>query len=198
MKKQNKNRIVFLDLPKTRVYLRPHQKEDAFFFCQSINNEGIAMYLNHHNPLSLRVEEQWLEDEPKKVANDRYCSIVLKKTDEVIGTIGIHDINWINGTGTTGTFIGREDLLGKGLGTEAKMLWLKYCFLNLNLRQIYSRVIEFNGRSLRYAEKCGYREVGRLPADQYRNGTYHDLIYLMVTKEDWLPLWEEFSKKLAK
>lgn len=183
-----------MDSPHTRVYLRPQQKEDLLFYCQSINNEKIARFLNHHNPLSMKSEEEWFESLPKREFNNRYCAIVLKKTDEVIGSIGIHDINWVNGTGTTGTFIGREDLLGKGLGTEAKMLWLKYCFLGLNLRQIYSWVIQYNGRSLRYAEKCGYKEIGRKPNDQYREGTYHDLIFLMVTKIDWMPLWEKFSK----
>lgn len=185
-------KIVFADLPKTRVYLRPHEKGDLPFFCQALNNEGISKYLSRHTPVMLQEEEEWFESRAKKKDNSRACSIVLKENNQIIGSIGLYDIDWISRTATTGSFIGREDLLGKGLGTEAKMLWLKHAFLEINLRRIYSRVAGFNGRSLRYAQKCGYKEVARLPEHVFREGLYHDLVYLVVTQEQWIPLWNKF------
>jgi RimJ/RimL family protein N-acetyltransferase len=83
-----------------------------------------------------------------------------------------------------------------GLGTEAKMLWLKYAFFNLNLRQVYSSAIAFNTRSQKYSKKCGYKEIGRIPNHQYIDGLYHDIVTLMVTREDWEPLWREFEIKM--
>lgn len=190
------NHVVFLELPKTRVYLRPAEKGDLPFFRQTLNKESIAKFLTHHNPVLEAEEDQWFENLLKHKENTRHCSIVLKDNNELIGSIGLQNINWVNRTASTGTFIGREDLLGQGLGTEAKMLWLKYAFLTLNLRLICSGVYGFNGRSMGYAKKCGYREVGRHPKFVFRNGEYHDLVHFMVTIEEWLPLWEEFEAKM--
>lgn len=188
--------VVFMDLPQTRVYLRPPEKSDLPFFRRALNDERISRFLLHHHPVLEWEEEHWFEDLPKRKENNRLCAIVLKENHEVIGSIGFHNIEWINRTASTGTFIGREDLWGKGLGPEAKMLWLKYAFLGLNLRQVYSRVYEFNGRSLGYARKCGYREVGRYPEFIFRDGSYHDLVHLVVTLNEWLPLWKEFETKM--
>jgi RimJ/RimL family protein N-acetyltransferase len=191
-----KLKVVFLDMPKTRVYLRPPERSDLDFFRQSLNKEAIARNLQHHHPLLEKDELDWFEGLSRRKETDKLCSIVLKETDEVIGSIGLHNIDWISRTASTGTFIGREDLQGIGLGTEAKMLWLKYAFLGLNLRQIYSRVYIFNGRSASYAKRCGYTETGRYNDHIFRDGSYHDLIHFVVTKENWMPLWEKFKQEM--
>lgn len=184
-------------MPKTRIYLRPPEKSDLPFFVRSLNNENIAVFLQGHHMVMEMEEEEWFQNLPKRKDRNRVCSIVLKETHEVIGVIGLHEIDWINRTAITGTFIGKEELLGKGLGTEAKMLWLKHAFLTLNLRQIYSRAYAFNGRSISYSLKCGYKEIARYPDATFRNGEYHDMVHLMVTREMWEPLWQKFVEKHA-
>ena len=190
------NRVVFLDMPKTRVYLRPIEKGDVPFLTKARNNEYLCKFMTEHTPTTIEEEENWHSEISKKKKDSQLCSIVLKDTQEIIGIIGLHNINWIDRTATTGTFIGREDVLGKGLGTEAKMLWLKHAFLTLNLRMIISRAYAFNGRSIRYSEKCGYRQIAVYPDFVFREGKYHDMIHLMVTREMWEPLWQQFEQKM--
>lgn len=108
--------------------------------------------------------------------------------------MAIHQIDWVNGTATTGAMIGEKEYWGKGYGSEAKMLLLDYAFNRLGLRKICSNVIAFNGRSKRYSEKCGYREEARRKAQFFRDGTYHDEIWLAVFRENWLPLWKKYQK----
>jgi RimJ/RimL family protein N-acetyltransferase len=182
--------------PKTRVYLSPVEKGDLPFFCRALNNENISRFLQGHHEVMEMEEEEWFQNLPKKKHTDKVCSIVLKETNETIGIIGLHRIDWINRVATTGAFIGREELLGKGLGTEAKMLWLKHAFLTLNLRQIHSSVHVFNERSIRYSLKCGYKIIGRFPEYTFRDGQFYDRVFLMVTREMWEPLWEEFEQKM--
>lgn len=189
--------IVFLDLPKTRVYLRPPEKGDLPFYRKALNDEKIAQFLRHYHPIMEQEEDEWLQSLPKRKETNRICAIVLKEKHETIGSIGLHDIDWISRTATTGTFIGKEELLGKGLGTEAKMLWLKYAFLGLNLRMIISRAYAFNGRSIRYSEKCGYKQIATYPQFVFRDGEYHDMVHLMVTREMWQPLWKDFKEKMS-
>lgn len=187
--------VVFLDMPKTRVYLRPPEKGDLPFFRQVMNNEHVARFLAGHRPMMEQEEEEWFHNLPKRKDSNQVCSIVLKEGHEIIGTIGLHQIDPISKTAETGACIGREELWGKGLGTEAKMLLLKHAFLTLNLRRILSRTYAFNGRSVGYSKKCGYREIGRIPEFIFRDGEYHDVILLLVTRESWKLLWKEFEEK---
>jgi len=189
-------RPVFLSLSKTRVYLSPVQESDLAFFQRIMNDERISRFLLTRTIVGEVDEREWHENIAKRKQTDRTCAIVLKETDEIIGNIGLHMIDWVSRTAATGTVIGKEDLLGKSLGTEAKMLMLKYAFLELNLRMIISRAYAFNGRSIRYSEKCGYKQVAVYPDFIFRDGKYHDLIHLMVTREMWEPLWIEFEKKM--
>lgn len=182
--------------PGTRVYLSPVEKGDLPFFVEAINNEEISQFLQGHYPTTIQDEENWFDRVSRRKESDSIFSIVLKQTNEAIGVIGLHNIKSIDKTASTGAFIGREDLLNKGLGTEAKMLMLKHAFLELNLRIIISRAYAFNGRSIRYSEKCGYKKIAVYPDFIFRNGKYHDLIHLMVTREMWEPLLEEFEDKM--
>ncbi|MEX0916909.1 MAG: GNAT family protein [Candidatus Paceibacterota bacterium] len=106
-------------------------------------------------------------------------------TPEVIGTVGFGEIDYINRTATTGTMI-VEEARGKGYGTEAKHLLLAYAFNALNLRAVKSHVYAFNKASLRVQEKCGYKEVARLPGWCERGNEFFDEVILIVTYEEWL------------
>lgn len=189
-------RPVFMSRPGTRVYLSPVEKGDLPFFAKAMNNEEISRFLLERHPTTLEDEEEWYKRVSKRQESDCTFVIVLKETNEAIGVLGLHRINRTDRTATTGAFIGREDLLGKGLGTEAKMLALKHAFHELNLRMIISRVYAFNGRSIRYSEKCGYKKIAVYPDWIFRDGKYHDLIHLMVTREMWEPLWQEFEERM--
>jgi RimJ/RimL family protein N-acetyltransferase len=121
-------------------------------------------------------------------------AIVDKENDALIGAIGLHRIDRQNMTAATGTSIGNKEYWGKGYGTEAKMLLLEFAFNELNLRKIYSDVIGYNERSLKYAKKCGYVEEARLPEHYFRKGKYWDKVILAVYSKEWQELWKNFTK----
>jgi RimJ/RimL family protein N-acetyltransferase len=190
---ENENHIVFLDLPKTRVYLRPQEKKDLDFFRKSLNNERVANLLTEHQPMMEADEEEWFQNLSKNKTTTKSCAIVLKENHELIGSIGLHNINWVSRTAFCGIFIG-ENFWGQKLGREADMLWLKYAFLTLNLRQVYASVYSFNKRSSANLSKSGYQEVARFPEYIFRSGQYHDVVHFLNTRETWEPLWQEFEK----
>lgn len=173
------------------VYLRPLSKEDVPLLTQWINDPDVTQYLNRVFPASFLEEEQRVENVGKSSEHEIVLGMCLK-TDELIGTIGLHHINWINRTAITGTLIGAEEHRGKGYGTDTKMLLLDVAFNALGLRKIASCVFSFNGRSARYSEKCGYRREGVLKQHHFHNGEYHDELILAVFRDDWLPLWEAY------
>ncbi|HMA77519.1 MAG TPA: GNAT family protein, partial [Candidatus Paceibacterota bacterium] len=71
---------------------------------------------------------------------------------------------------------------------------LEYAFNYLGLHLVTSRVIAFNGRSAAYSKKCGYMEEARLRSRVFRNGERHDEIILSVTRDEWLPKWQQYHQ----
>jgi len=177
----------------TRVTLRPVLREDIEQFMIWMNNPDITQFLLRTDPVSLKQEEEWFERVSKP--NGSYTlAIVENESGKLIGSMGINQIDQKHGTAVTGAMIGSEDHRNKGYGTEAKMLLLEYAFHELNLRKIYSYVIEYNGRSARYSEKCGYVEEARLPKHYYKKGKYWDQIILAVYRDNWEKLAQNFLK----
>lgn len=184
--------LVFLTGRK--VILRPPEKKtDLETVFQWINDPEIRQYVRASFPTTREEEESWFDGMVNKKGSD--VVLAIETLDGVlIGTMGLHGINWVDQTATTGAIIGRPDYQSKGYGTDAKMTLLKYAFEALNLRKICSSVIAFNGRSLRYMEKCGYRVEGKRKKQIFKGDRYYDEILLAIFKEWWPSVWEKYER----
>lgn len=188
------NKIVFLKGKK--VILRPLRKSTDLESClRWINDPEITQYLSIYLPMSAQSEEEWF-DALSKRQNDIIFAIETLD-GALIGTMGLHGINWKDKTATTGAMIGEKEYWGKGYGTDAKMILLDYALNTLNLRKICSSVLSYNKRSLRYNLHCGYKIEGVRKKQMFKSGRYRDEIILGVFKKDWLPYWRKY-KKMAK
>jgi RimJ/RimL family protein N-acetyltransferase len=177
-----------------KVNLRPLERADLPLLRKWQNDPEVTQYLMRTTPLMEKEEEDWF-DSLHKSQNGYIVGLVDASDNKLIGTMGLHGISWTSRTATTGTVIGEKEYLGKGYGTEAKMLLLDFAFNALGLRAIMSKVMATNGRSLAYGNKCGYEEVARIPLWLRRqNGEYCDEVILIVTQERWKPLWENYLK----
>ena len=179
-----------------RVYIRPILPEDIPWFVVWINDGEVTQYLRTSFPFTPGEEYKWYEDMQKEKGKQAIFAIVLAETHTLIGVMGLESLDHISGTAVTGSYIGSKEHWGKGYGTEAKMLVLEYAFNTLNLRKICAVVYDFNPRSKRCLEKCGYKEEGRRKAQHYRNGRYADDYLMAVFKDDFLPLWKVFEKEV--
>lgn len=180
-----------------RVILRPLERADIPTLRRWMNNPEVTQYLMRVFPIMEKEEEEWI-DIKHKSQNDFALGIVETSEQKLIGSIGLHSINWVHRTATTGTVLGEKEYWGKGYGTEAKMLLLDFAFNALDLYGVLSRVLAYNERSLAYGKKCGYVEVGRFPKwIRQQNGERCDEVQLIVTQEQWRPLWQEYLKKNA-
>lgn len=178
-----------------KVILRPLEEGDIPLFQKWMNNPGLTHYLSSIFPISLKDENEWFENSSRSTKNKIMLAIVDRKTKKLIGSMGIHDIDYISGTATTGSIIGDQKYWGLGYGTEAKMLLLEFVFTELNIRKVYSEVIAYNGRSLAFSNKCGYKEEARLKDHYYKGGEYHDQVILSVYRPDWEEIWKKYSEQ---
>ena len=166
----------FKKLEGENVYISPMNADDAEIYAKWLNNPEITQYVNLHNSLvSIYGEKEYIENFSNK---EFHMCIVKKSNDELIGNIALDKIDYKNGTAELGIFIGENDNLGKGYGSEAINLLTNYGFNELRLHTIYLTVLDNNPRAKRAYTKCGFKECGRRHEAMYRNGKYIDVIYM--------------------
>ena len=93
--------------------------------------------------------------------------------------------NWSNQHATTGTLIGDKSVWGRGIAGEMMRLRADFAFTELPLRKLKSGYLEGNEASRRAQAGAGYREVGRLRQECFREGRWLDMVLTELLREDW-------------
>ena len=114
-----------------------------------------------------------------------YASIVLKSTQEIIGTAMIFNFDHDAKRAEIG-YVFSRDHWGKGYGTECVALMSDFAFETLNLHKLHASVIDANVGSARILEKNGYVLEGQLKDHFFIEGKYYnDLLFGKIqTKND--------------
>lgn len=168
----------FKKLEGEHVYISPMNLDDAEIYTKWLNNPNITQYLSVHNSLvTISGERSYLENFCQK---EWHLCIVKKENDELIGNIGLDKVDYKNGSAELGIFIGDEENLGKGYGSEAIKLLLNYAFNELRLHNIGLTMYDINERAQKAYTKCGFKEYGRRHEALFRDGKYHDIVYMEV------------------
>ncbi len=186
---QKKERVIFLSGKK--IILRPRDKQkDLKKVVYWINNQEVIQYLAARFPQTRKEEEEWLD---RKRENDITLAIETKK-GLYIGNIGLHQIDYLNGTAEIGIMIGDKDYWSKGFGFDAEMTLLNYGFNTLNLRKIAHRAELRNEKSVGLAKKCGGTKEGLMKKHIFKAGQYRDMIFLAIFKSRFQKIWEEYNE----
>ncbi len=187
-----KTPAIFLRFPGG--YCRPVEEDDVPYIYVWVNDPDIRPCLNRSIVEMIEDEQEWRKSLTKRREHNQVWMICLEGGTRV-GTTGLHRINYKDGTATTGALFGNKEQQSKGIGQKAKMVILNHAFNVQNLRLVYSEVIGFNQRSIRYSERCGYKKIATLPDHIKFGDEYFDLIIMSVSRTDWLPLWEKFRQE---
>lgn len=105
--------------------------------------------------------------------------------DRLIGFVALHSIEWHNRTALLAIGIGEAGYRGKGYGTDALRLILRYAFTELNLFRVGLDVIANNTRALRAYEQAGFQREGAMRCAVLRNGQRHDLVLMGILRDEW-------------
>jgi RimJ/RimL family protein N-acetyltransferase len=167
-----------------RIYLRPLEVEDEPVLRVWINDPRNWRTLGRRRPVNRLVEMDWLENVHKS-ETDVVFGIVVREEDRLIGSAGLHRIHWVSRVGTFGLAIGDVDSQGRGYGTEATKLVVRYGFTTLNLHRIQLDVFSHNPRAIRAYEKAGFVFEGRLREAFYSEGKYVDVLRYGLLQPEW-------------
>ena len=153
-----------LDLSNTvieteRLILRPFREDDLddFFAYASVEGVGEAAGWPHHT--SREVSKMVLAS---FLAEKDVLAVVLKETGQVVGSLGLHKTTLPAVKDMTAKEFGyvlAKDLWGKGLIPEAVRAVIPYAFDTLGCEALTCGHFDFNDRSRRVIEKCGFRYV---------------------------------------
>lgn len=105
--------------------------------------------------------------------------------DRVIGYIGLWVASWASGEAWVGIGIGERDYWGKGYGTDAMRVILRYAFTELNLYRVSLAALGSNARAIRSYEKCGFVLEGRARDAARYDGQYCDEVYMGILRNEW-------------
>lgn len=105
--------------------------------------------------------------------------------DVLIGEVNLQTRNWVHGEGWVGIAIGDRNYWGRGFGTDAMRLILRFAFLELNLRRVSLGVYAYNPRAQRSYEKAGFKLEGCMRGECRRDGQQYDSLWMGILREEW-------------
>ncbi|MEZ0536753.1 GNAT family N-acetyltransferase [Caldicellulosiruptoraceae bacterium PP1] len=138
--------------------------------------------------LGLTGEKSTIKDFERwyKNANSNVHRFIIElKNGFAIGSISYRDYDINNKKVTLGIHIGEKNFWGKGLGTEATKLFIRYLFDNLDINRIELDTFDENVRAIKAYQKCGFKIEGVLREAKCIDGKFHDKILMGLLKKDF-------------
>lgn len=118
---------------------------------------------------------------------NHYFSIRALDDNRLLGDVGLDVVSgWMGRNAFVGIGIGNRTDWGKGYGTDAMKLALRFAFTEINLERVTLNVFEYNPRAIRSYEKAGFKHEGRMRGGLLKDGKRWDMLYMGVLREEWL------------
>ncbi len=149
------------------------------------NQDSEYQQLLSSGPASLWTPKQVREWFEKDAEQSYEFAIRTLAGDCMIGTVGLGGFDWVARDAWVGIGIGEREYWGKGYGTDAMNLILRFAFESLNLNRVSLDVFGYNRRAYLSYCKCGFKDEGRMRQWMQRGGERHDMIFMGILREEW-------------
>lgn len=159
------------------IYLRLMTGDDTDLIVAWRNSDSVRKNFIYQEPFTREGHENWIRTmvETGKVVQMIICDLA---TGMPLGSVYIRDIDRQHNKAEYGIFIGEESARGRGVGTAAAKLMLKYCFEEEGLHRLYLRALSENKQAIRSYEKAGFVREGLLKEDVCIEGEYRDIVWM--------------------
>ena len=165
------------------ISLRFMKKEDTELIVSWRNKEFVRKNFIFQKPFTIEGHLSWFKDMIQTGKAVQF--IIMENTlQKEIGSVYFRDISMEHHKAEYGIFIGEEDALGCGYGTEAAKLDIKYGFDELKLHKIFLRVLEENKKAIKSYENAGFIREAFLKDDVYIQGSYRNIILMAVLESE--------------
>ena len=164
--------------------LRPYKPSDAdklLSWWTEVPEEIFVMWSNGKFVYPLTMEQ--LEDYFQTWCVDEENGWLMTALDEAGNPVG-HFImrlaDYESESIRFGFIIVDPNARGKGYGTAAAKLMIRYCFEELKLHRLFLRVYAENEQAIRSYEKAGFVKEAYLHDDVFVNGRFWDIVLMGI------------------
>ena len=133
---------------------------------------------------SAKTSKEWMEKHLDDLLEFEF-GIQSLEDGKLIGSTGLEGNIRTHGEAFVGIGIGEPAFRGKGYGTDAMRVILRFGFLELGLHRVSLNVFEYNQRAIRSYQKAGFSIEGVSKKALLRDGKRWDLVWMGILKEEW-------------
>jgi len=170
-----------------KVHLTAISKDDLPIYQKWFSNPEFLRLLNSDPamPKTLDSITEWYEEASK--SKDKYVFGIRTLDDNrLLGNCSIFSISQNSRNAEVGIYIGEPSEWGKGFGSDAMNVLLRFAFMDVNLHRLELNVFSYNARAIKSYEKIGFVREAVLREILYRDGTYHDIHIMGILRREWL------------
>ena len=162
---------------------RPITLDDTDVVVKWRNSEHVKRNFIYRKNISREDHLTWFND--KIILGHVIQFVVVEKaTGTPIGSVYFRDVDKVARKAEYGVFIGEEDYVGRGYGSEIAKAMVEYFFTELEFHKLSLRVLEKNKPAIRSYEKAGFKIEGIMKDEEYIDGQYETVIYMAILEED--------------
>ncbi len=158
-----------------RIYLRPIVEDDTDMVLEWRNSENVVKNFIYRKQITKSEHLEWLKNKVDKGLVHQFI-ICDNVGDTPYGCVYIPHFDDENNKAECGIFLGDNKNRPRGIGAEAMKMVLDYCFEQLNVHKVVTRVLAFNKASLKMNERAGYVQEAYLKDELYIDGKYEDVV----------------------
>jgi UDP-4-amino-4,6-dideoxy-N-acetyl-beta-L-altrosamine N-acetyltransferase len=166
------------------IYLRPITDEDTDLIVKWRNSDAVRSRFIYRELFTPEGHTKWLRT---VVDTGKAIQMILcdSATDQPLGSVFARDVDHKHNKAEYGIFIGEDSARGRGVGTAAAKLMLRYLFTEEGLHRVFLRVLSDNIAAIRSYEKAGFTREAYLRESVYLEGTYKDVILMAILEEEY-------------
>jgi len=173
-----------------RVFLRPFSEDDLSYVQKWSNDSKIRRLTGEIAPMSRQEAEEFYKH--LRADKDRvWFAVVLKRGNRVIGEVGLLRMFRPWRCTDMSIIIGEKNTWGKGYGTEAGRLLLKYAFEQLKFHRVSIGVVGFNDRAIRFWKSLGFKKEGVQKDGYYCDNEFSDFVMMSILEDQFKRLYRE-------
>lgn len=165
------------------VSLRPMTVADTPKIVAWRNKEFVRNNFLYQEPFTEEGHLAWIQNqvEPGNVVQ----FIICLEDDREIGSVYLRDVDHDSQCAEYGIFIGEENAVGRGYGSETARLMLAYAFETMGLERVFLRFLEDNIGARKSYEHAGFRLIeGRQETAELLQGQ-RKVLFMEIDRETW-------------
>ena len=165
------------------ISMRPIEAQDLEKVRKLRNEQSTWQYLSDASLISESMQHQWF-DNLTRTLDERYYTIEKKKGGTFLGVIRTDQIDFKNRSIRVGCDIILSER-GKGFGTMAFQMILRYFFIYNSFHRIWLCVLENNEIAKKLYINVGFKEEGKLREAIWREGKWKDYIVMSILEDEY-------------